>query len=118
MPGACGCRGGLYALGTVIAHAMKTFGGSDGRGCSPRQPMLWSVAAGLERMRRRGPGLRKHAGLGLPLVGSGEPRFAEGVTGHGRFDVLVGGQAFQRDRLVDGEQPEDVPVRSVAGWRR
>ena len=45
-------------------------------------------------------------------------RFAEGVTGHGRFDVLVAGQAFERDRLVEGEQPEDVPVRSVAGWRR
>ena len=103
VPGACGC--GLYALAMVVAHAMKTFSGSDGRGCSPRRPMLWSVAAtaGLGRMPRRGPGLWKHAGLGLPLVGSGEPRFAEGVTGHGRFDVLVAGQAFQRDRLVHGE---------------
>ena len=42
-------------------------------------------------------------GLGLPLVGSGEPRFAKDVAGHGRFDVLVARQAFQWDRLVHGE---------------
>ena len=105
-------RGDGYRL------AMKAFGGSGGRGCSPGQPVRWSVAAGLERMRRRGPGLRKHAGLGLPLAGSGEPRFAGGVTGPGRFGVPAAGQALQRDRLAGGEQPEDGPVRSVAGWRR
>ena len=79
--------------------------GSRGRGCSSRRLIVRPVAttAGLEWMQTRWAGPPEARRVGLPLVGSGEPRFGEDVAGHGRFDVLVAGRAFQRDRLVPGE---------------
>ena len=50
-----------------------------------------------------GRAVGKLCGLELSLVGSDEPRFAEDVAGHGRFNGPVAGQACQRDRLVHGE---------------
>ena len=77
--------------------------------------MASRLGADAETSGRRLPA----AGVsGLSLVRPDEPRFGEGVSGHGRFDVHVARSILQRNRLVHGEQPEDVMMRGVAWWRR